>query len=229
MIKSIIFDLDDTLYDYTTAHARAISRVANYAQVNLGLSRDRFEALHREAFRRLEARLGSCSAIHNRLIRYQTLLESAEKPIAHAPEMEELYWSTLLDIIRPQPGAVETLGALRLSGLTIGVGTNMTANWQFAKLKRLGLMAYVDFIVTSEEAGVEKPAAQLFELCIEKAGCAPEECAFVGDSLLSDALGAQAAGIAAYWYCPKGAPEDVPEGITPIRAFSELPALLQLH
>ena len=228
MIKSVIFDLDDTLYDYTSAHATALKRLSSYVMANLGLSRERFDALHREAYHRLEERLGSCAAIHNRLIRFQTLLEITGKPIAHAPEMENLYWSTLLDVIRPMPGAVETMGSLRLMGLTVGVGTNMTANWQFAKLKRLGMMAYVDYVVTSEEAGVEKPAPGLFRLCVEKAGCAPAECAFVGDSLQSDALGARDAGMEAYWYCPKGEPGEVPDGVTPIRAFPELLTLLQV-
>ena len=103
----------------------------------------------------------------------------------------------------------------------------MTANWQYAKLKSLGLMAYVDYIVTSEEAGVEKPAPGLFMLCAEKAGCSPGECAFVGDSLPSDALGARDAGMAAYWFNQSADPVDVPEGVTRIRAFSELPALLE--
>ena len=104
----------------------------------------------------------------------------------------------------------------------------MTADWQYAKLKRLGLMAYVDFIVTSEEAGAEKPDAALFLLCAEKAGCTPEECAFVGDSLLGDALGARDAGMAAYWLCPHPESSEVPAGVTRIRTLSELPTLLQV-
>jgi len=227
MIKSVIFDLDDTLYDYTSAHATALKRLSSYVMANLGLSRERFDALHREAYHRLEERLGSCAAIHNRLIRFQTLLEITGKPIAHAPEMENLYWSTLLDVIRPMPGAVETMGSLRLMGLTVGVGTNMTANWQFAKLKRLGLMAYVDYIVTSEEAGVEKPDGRFFALCAEKARCAPEECAFVGDSLEGDALGARDAGMTAFWLCPEPGNQAIPDGVTRIRSLSELPPLLQ--
>lgn len=227
MIKSIIFDLDDTLYDFTSAHAFAMKRLMAYVRANLGLEPERFDALNREALNRQKQRLGSCAALHNRLIRYQMLLEAAGKPIAHAPEMEELYWSTLLERIRPTHGAIETLGSLRLSGYTIGIGTNMTANWQYAKLKRLGLMAYVDYIVTSEEAGVEKPAPELFLLCAEKAGCPPAECAFVGDSLESDALGARDAGLAACWFNPSFDPVDVPEGVRRIRAFSELPALLE--
>ena len=228
MIKSVIFDLDDTLYDFTSAHTMALHRVTEYARYTLDLSPERFEVLQREAFRRQKERLGNCAATHNRLIRFQLMLEAAGKPISYASEMADLYWRTLLERIRPMPGAVDTLASLRFAGLTVGVGSNMTADWQYAKLKRLGLMTYVDFIVTSEEAGAEKPDAALFLLCAEKAGCTPEECAFVGDSLLGDALGARDAGMAAYWLCPHPESTDVPAGVTRIRTLSELPTLLQV-
>jgi putative hydrolase of the HAD superfamily len=227
MIKSVIFDLDDTLYDFTSIHAVALRRLTAYAETRLELSPERFEALSQEAFRRQKDRLGQCAAIHNRLIRFQLLLEAAGKPVAYAPEMTELYWNTLLERIRPRKGTIDTLASLRFMGLTVGIGSNMTADWQYAKLKRLGLMTYVDFIVTSEEAGVEKPDVALFRLCAEKAGCAPGECAFVGDHLEGDALGARDAGMAAFWLCLKPDPVEVPVGITRIRTLSELPALLQ--
>ena len=227
MIRSILFDLDDTLYDFTSSHAVAMNRLAAYAGNTLGLSRERFDALYRDAFQRQKAHVGDTAAIHNRLIRCQLMLEAAGKPIAHAPEMADLYWSTLLSRIRPLPDAIDALARLRFMGLTVGIGSNMTADWQYAKLKRLSLMAYVDFIVTSEEAGVEKPAAGFFQLCAEKAGHAREECAFVGDSLRGDAMGALDAGMAAFWLCRDPEPADAPDGITRIQSLSELPALIE--
>ena len=55
----------------------------------------------------------------------------------------------------------------------------------------------MDFVVTSEEAGCEKPEKAFYELCIKKAGCLPEECLMIGDSLEKDVLGAKAAGMQA--------------------------------
>ncbi|MCD7887241.1 MAG: HAD-IA family hydrolase, partial [Clostridiales bacterium] len=68
--------------------------------------------------------------------------------------------------------------------------------------ERLGLLDALDFVVTSEEAGVEKPDPGLFLLCAEKAGCLPEECLFIGDNLKKDVLGAQNAGMEALWLQP---------------------------
>ena len=82
-------------------------------------------------------------------------------------------------------------------------GTNMTLDWQLVKLEKLGLLPFFSFVVSSEEAGVEKPHPGLFALCAEKAGVSPEECLLVGDSLKGDVLGAENAGMRALWYAPE--------------------------
>lgn len=227
MIRAVLFDIDNTLYSYDGAHRQAWSALTDYAREWLKLPAERFEALHREAARTLTARCGGgCAAVHNRLIRYQILLEGAGLPIRHAPEMAELYWSTLLDAARPFPGTAEGLSLLREAGYTVGVGTNMTADRQFEKLERLGLIDLVDFMVTSEEVGAEKPDRRLFDCCAEKAGCPASACAFVGDDPKSDVLGALGAGMHPVRFCP-APPEDAPAPDVPrISRLTELPALL---
>ena len=122
-------------------------------------------------------------------------------------------------------GAADCLRALREAGYQVGIGTNMTAEWQIAKLIRLDLIGLVDFMVTSEEAGAEKPDRRVFDLCAEKAGCLNAECAFVGDSLKGDALGAQAAGMRGILFDPLDRADDLPD-IPRVARLSELPKLL---
>ena len=226
VIKAVIFDLDNTLYSYDNAHAAAFAALLEYASAEFGLSHARFQALHAEASRVLTRRCGGGPAIHNRLIRFQIILELAGLPIGSAPAMADCYWHTLLDRMEPEPGAARTLEALRSAGLRIGVGTNMTADWQYEKLRRLSLLPLVDFLVTSEEIGAEKPDSRIFALCAEKAGAPLWDCAFVGDSLQKDAIAAQEAGMCGIWYNPGLKAEPLPEGILVISALSELPALL---
>lgn len=228
MLKAVIFDLDNTLYDYDAAHAPAFAAVAAYVRREFGISGEEFAALHAGAQRTLNARCGvNCAASHNRLIRYQILLEGKKLPIKHAPVMNALYWSTLMDAMTPNPGAKEALAALKDRGLVIGIGTNMTADCQFEKLIRLGMMPYVDFIVTSEEVTAEKPDRKLFDCCAEKAGCAAGECAFVGDNLKADVFGAIAAGMRGIWLRrPDQADAAIPGGAS-LLSLQALPALLE--
>lgn len=181
----------------------AFDTLSAYACDTFALTTDQFDALHRDADRLLRQRCGdNNAAIHNRLIRYQLILEMINKPIAYAPKMEEIYWTSLLSVIRPYEGLDSVFKSIKSMGLVLGIGTNMTADWQYAKLEALGIMPFVDFLVTSEEAGAEKPDKRIFDLCAWKAGCLPSECAYVGDSLNGDVLGSKAAGMCPVWLCP---------------------------
>ena len=223
MIKAVILDIDNTLYDYDAAHAAAFRSLTEYAAACFGTAPEAFEALHREAMRVQRERCGTvCAAVHNRMIRCQIILEMLGRPFLPAREMDALYWETLMDRMRPYPGTLEGLERLKALGLTVGVGTNMTADRQFDKLIRLGLGSYIDFMVTSEEVNTEKPDARLFRACAEKADCAPSECVFVGDSLSGDVRGALDAGMRAVWFCPAEKTDYAPR----IASLAELPALL---
>lgn len=226
-IKAVIFDLDNTLYDYDAAHETAFRVLCGYAEKTLGLSEADFSAIYDSVMEEQITRSGGAyAAIHNRMIRFQMILERLKKPILYAPEMSDLYWGAFLDACAPVPGVRETLEALR-KRYAVGVGTNMTADYQFRKLQKLGLLELTDFLVSSEEVSVEKPEKRLFDVCAEKAGCTAAECAFVGDSLTHDVQGALNAGMFAVWLAPSGSAKAAPDGVPRIAGVSELPGLLE--
>lgn len=224
MIKTVIFDVDNTLYDFDRAHARAYAALAEYAEAELGLSGEVFVRKLKETGAGLQKYMGDVAAVHNRTIRYQNMLEDNGFPLhPHVLRMDGLYWDTLIREAVPSPGASEALRGLKGMGLRIGIGTDMTARMQFRKLTALGLMPYIDFLVSSEEAGAEKPSARFFSRCVTKAGCAASECLFVGDSLKKDVLGAMDAGLKAVWYCPG---EECPEvGVPRTENLERLPRM----
>ena len=198
MIKAVVFDIDNTLYSFDRAHAYAFEALTAYAGERLGLERGEFSRMLRETEDHLKKYIGDRAAVHNRTIRFQVMLERAGLPLyPHVLEMDSLYWDTLVRMSVPSDGAREAMRTLKERGIKIGVGTDMTARMQFQKLTALGLLSYVDFLVSSEEAGAEKPDPALFARCVAKAGCESRECLFVGDSLRKDVLGAMNAGLRA--------------------------------
>jgi len=94
------------------------------------------------------------------------------------------------------PEVPAVLGALRLSGVRLGV----IANWQ-SDLPRLleahGLLGMFDFVVASAAAGAAKPDRAIFDRAVELAGCPPDRVLHVGDHPECDVAGATAAGLAA--------------------------------
>ena len=203
MIKAVIFDLDNTLYNFDAANEFGIRALAAYTEPVFGWDYPKMKDLYEESREKLTERMGDVGSAHNRLLRFQNLLEEKKLPLhPHALEMAKAYWLGVLDNMAPSPGAREIMEELRRMGVRIGLGTDMTAYMQYEKLIRLGLMEYMDFIVSSEEAGTDKPGNAFFMLCARKAGCLPGECLFIGDNIVRDYGGAAAAGMQARWFIP---------------------------
>lgn len=225
MTKAVIFDIDNTLYCYDDAHAAAFQAVCDYVSNQFGISADEFLSLHKDMNKKLQGRMGPVAASHNRLIRYQNILEEKGLPMhPHLLNMYDTYWNTLLEASVPSDGAVECLQWLKEKGIRIGICTDMTARMQFLKLTKYQMLPYIDFVVSSEEAGAEKPDRAMFDLALLKAGCERNECTFVGDHLVKDVQGSIAAGMHGILFSPQGIRSelDVPQ----IVSFRELPSLL---
>lgn len=199
MIKAVIFDLDDTLYDFKTAEQLGRKTIRDYAANVIGTDGDAFlqcfvDTMHEQM--RLHPETSGC---HSRCIRAQLVCEKLHFPLSHAAIISDLFWNTFIDSIKPFDGIHELFAMLHERGIKIGTCTNMSADWQLKKLVKLGLCDLCDFVVTSEEAAVEKPVKAIFDLCAQKAGCRNDECLFIGDNPVFDAEGAIAAGMHGLW------------------------------
>jgi len=227
--KAAVFDIDETLYPLAAANAAAMEETEARAARLLGVPAETFRAAYRRAFDWQIGNHADNAGFHSRAVRCQRALEELGLPLRFAMPLSDFYWDELLKRIAaagPADGAPELLDALRARGVRIGVGSDMTADWQLRKLEKLGLLDRIDFVVTSEEAGVEKPAPGFFALCLEKAGCAPGECVFVGDNLRKDALGALAAGMRGVWLQPDAAKRAERPDVPSVASLRDLSAIL---
>lgn len=201
MIRGVIFDLDDTLYDYTECNKKAVEEVFRWVEYNLGISRDRADNAYREAKKLVKSRLGHTAASHNRMLYMQTMLElCGMKPAAHSLALYNRYWDAVLENIRLFPYVRSLWNDLRRYEIKIAVLSDLTAQIQHRKLLRLGIASDVDVLVTSEEAGEEKPSAKMFDLVVRKLGYSVKELVMVGDSFEKDVRGAMNCGIEAVWF-----------------------------
>lgn len=227
MIKAVIFDIDNTLYSFDKAHEPAMEALHAYAREHLGLEPEQLAREITLAAEDVKRRLDAdCAALHNRTLRIQVMLERNRLPLSHAAPMGELYWDTLLRHAEPSPGSLTCLTKLKEQGYILGIGTDMTIEYQLKKLEKLQMLPFFDFIVSSEEANVEKPHEKLFRICAMKAGVSPEECLFIGDSLKKDVLGPRAMGMNSVWYCPEAEKAAAHPQVDSISHFDQLEKFL---
>jgi len=105
--------------------------------------------------------------------------------------VEELYSNigfALYDDVIP------VMKKLREKDMKIGLITNLEIDMK-PVCSELGLDPYLDLIVTSGEAGSDKPQPEIFLLALKKAGVEASEAIHVGDQYKIDAVGAIGAGI----------------------------------
>jgi len=86
------------------------------------------------------------------------------------------------------------LNTLKERGLILGILTNASQDMN-AIARKLGLESVVNFIITSQEAGSDKPHPQMFLMALKRAGVAASESVHVGDQYEIDVVGARGAGI----------------------------------
>ena len=86
------------------------------------------------------------------------------------------------------------LSALKKRKLVLGLLTNLARDMT-PICQKLGLEPYLDFVVTSEEVGVDKPDPLIFLTALERAGVNASEAVHVGDQYKSDVIGARGVGI----------------------------------
>ena len=210
MIKAVIFDIDNTLYSYEHSHEYGMRSLAAYCNRVFGVSEEETEECYKRANKIMMGRIGSeTAAMHNRLMRMQCMLELWNKPLfPHTVNMYDRYWNASIEHSLISPGIIRFMQKLKERGIRIGIGTDMTAHIQYRRLEFLNLSPYIDFIVTSEEAGVEKPHYHFFDICVEKAGVRPEECAFIGDNVKKDIEGAWESGLKGIWYTQEKEPPE---------------------
>lgn len=94
---------------------------------------------------------------------------------------------------RPFPGVPEALARLRAASFGLACVTNKASAFTTPLLDKTGLAAYLDAVVTADQAGARKPHPAPFLRACEALGVAPSEALVIGDSA-NDAEGARAAG-----------------------------------
>ena len=194
-IKGVLLDIDNTLYIYEPVHQKALS--ACYSTLPFTMPFDRFSIAYRDKRDEVIERLRPQGVCRSRLLAFQALFEemSVEQAFNKAWELETVYWDTFIDNMELCPEAEKLLYDCRREGIKVCAVSDMQTHFQIRKLKALGVDTSIDYLVTSEEVGREKPAGIIFKTALKKLGLKPQEVVMIGDNEEKDIEGAQAAGI----------------------------------
>lgn len=190
---AILFDTDNTLYPYNPAHLAAHSAVKEKVIKTFSIKPEEFDKAFKEARNQVKMRLKHTASSHSRLLYMQRMLEimGLGSQVLLALDFEQTYWRTFLSNAVLFDEVTELLDDIRLLGIPTAVVTDLTAQIQFRKVVYFGLDHYFDYIVTSEEAGSDKPHEAPFQIALEKMRPKGNCIWMIGDNPVNDIRGAR--------------------------------------
>jgi beta-phosphoglucomutase family hydrolase len=166
--KAVIWDMDGVIADTAPYHLQA----------------------WQEAFRRRGVRYTEDDFKRNFGKRNDSIIRSvlgSRVPLAEmeaiAAEKEELFRRWAASRIRPLPGAIELMQALREHGFAQAMGSSAPLENIELVTRRLGIAGFFRVIVSGREVTEGKPSPQVFLRAAERLGARPEDCVVIEDAV----------------------------------------------
>lgn len=203
-IKAVLFDLGGTLEDLSSTaeeHKSAIAYIQKILQTrssSFQIPEEEFEEKLMEGYKKYRevGAQGIEKSPEEIWADYYLSAFSEEHDIIEhmADHLTEL-WETRFFVRDAKPGALEMLQELKKQGILLGLITNTTSRTApYLLLEKYGMEHCFDIIFSSAGEGVRKPKPDLFLKAAEILNVKTEECAYVGDQVRKDMLGAFEAG-----------------------------------
>ncbi|MGE5398758.1 MAG: TIGR02253 family HAD-type hydrolase [Ignavibacteriales bacterium] len=189
MIKSVIFDLDNTLVDFMKMKRRSIE-AAIPAMIDAGLDMTIEEA--NKKINEIYLEQG---------IEYQHVFDLFLQKTINRVDNKILasgivaYRRAREAELTPYPHVYSTLIQLSKMGLKLGIVSDAPVKEAWLRLASLNFHNFFDAVVTFDETGERKPSPVPFRAILFKLDTNPEEAIMVGDWVERDIVGASQLGM----------------------------------
>ncbi len=181
-LTCIMFDMDNTLFDFVEAKIRACQEIVRH--IGCGDALELFQYFRRP---------GHGFEDWNNILDY-----IADKGVFSRSAYDEccqIYETEKLKAVDPYPNAVHTIRELKEMGLKIAILTDAYSNNAKKRLEKTGFTQWLDALFCADITGSSKPSHQTFLFALNALGLQPYETLFVGDSLHRDIAPSKALGM----------------------------------
>lgn len=194
-----LLDADETIFDFIQASKSSLQfSLEHYSIPYSPEIYVLFKKFNDGVWREYER--GEIDKAQLRVRRFERFF-SALGVCADAKAVDGLYFKTLCNAGVLLEGAEEFLNALSVRG-KIHLLTNGTTAAQKGRIAASGINSYLSNVFISDELGIAKPRKEFFDIVLQTIACDKSKCIMIGDSLSSDILGANNAGIDCIWFNP---------------------------
>ncbi|MCK4913019.1 MAG: HAD family hydrolase [Planctomycetes bacterium] len=238
-IEAVLFDLGETLINFGRADTNELmQKGAEFSYEfleSIGQAVGSFKSYRRYSLLHLKIRYIFSNIIDRDFDVLALLKKIGAKKCVKLSEQQWLdlawqWYKPLRQIASIETDIIQTLGALKKSGLKLGILSNTFINKCTLEkhLAKLGILDFFDELMYSYEFRFRKPDARIFAAAAERIGCPNSNIMFVGDRVNKDILPALKAGMhpvlkTAYTNVEK----KLPRSAWQIDKLCELPQLIE--
>ena len=206
--KAIFIDIDDTLLDYIPccreAYDAAMPEHPEYFQLFFDIAGRLFAEAKHGKYTIAEVMdlypqefIARMNELENERVS-EAELSARVETFKHAFRAA---WGTTHTLV---PEAKEMLELLKNKGYRLFAASNSFGHLQRSRLEHAGILPYFEDTFISMDIGYDKPDIRFFQEALRRCGLQPNEVLMIGDSMTTDILGAQAAGIDALFFDRRG-------------------------
>jgi putative hydrolase of the HAD superfamily len=189
MIKAVVFDLDNTLWDFMKAKRVAIDAAVE-AMIDAGLELPKKEMIDRIF------NLYSIEGIEDQQIFDKVLLKKFGKIDYRILAAGIVGYRRAKDgALTLYPHVMQTLTTLAKQGIKMAVISDAPRLAVWLRLSAFNLHQLFDEVVTFDDTGERKPSPKPFRKALQLLGLKPEEVIMVGDWAERDVVGAKQVGM----------------------------------
>lgn len=185
MIQGVIFDFDNTLYDYDVNNKRALDTLFNELHNNLSIPLHSVSSVYDKINKNIKGS-NNHSNKFNKAIYVKKLMELFHVPLSHLDYYLQIYHNSFFEGLVLYPGVANFLAFLKSKNIKIGLISNNQFYQQYEKLQELNIISYIDCILTSDECGNEKPDVSIFLQIQHKLGIPFDKIVYIGDDYICD-------------------------------------------
>ena len=194
MYRAIFIDIDDTLLDYVPCCREAFNMALPEHPEHFDLFFSISGRLFSEAKHGMHTIAEVMELYPKEFIATIGYPDSAVDPFKHAFRAA---WGKTHTLV---PGAREMLERLKAKGYRLFAASNSFGHLQRSRLEQAGILSFFEDTFISMDIGYDKPDIRFYQEALRRAGLQAYEVLMIGDSMTTDVIGAQNAGMDALFF-----------------------------
>ncbi len=208
--KALLLDVDNTLINTDDLYPTALHYVylEHFKDLTDIVTFDEFKDVYKQVKQRNHSNLKATGASHSRTLYFKYLLQhfGLDYDLDLLLKMQADYWDYVLKHAKIYSGVIDFLSKAKNSFMRVAVVTDNRLEVQLQKIAYFRLDKYIDVVISSEEAGGDKPAQAIFLFALNEIDARRTQSLIVGNNSFSDILGGNITGIDTCQYLPGALP-----------------------